>query len=190
MEIACVSPVSFISPSGQAAVRSAPHCRAWSSRVGIYLPCSEGRLSADSGRSHKYLQASISWVIISEWPPWQAEPQNATYEPQKQAAQCQFPEATNRKGWIYSHSHPHFSTWQKPIPESNSVRKCSHITFITPFPQLLYSEIQSLWWILFWFLSFLMITAWHSLIDFTLKYKVSVFSLADLTDKGRRATLL
>lgn len=63
------------------------------------------------GRSHKYLQASISESSVSDLPD-RLKPQNATYGALD--AGCPVPgstEAINKKGWIHSHSHPQFSTW-------------------------------------------------------------------------------
>lgn len=67
-----------------------------------------GQAFCQPGRSHNYLQASISESSVSDLPD-RLKPQNETDE-----AGCPAPgsaEAINRKGWIHSCSHPHFSPW-------------------------------------------------------------------------------
>lgn len=67
-----------------------------------------GQAFCQPGRSHNYLQASISESSVSDLPD-RLKPQSAADE-----AGCPAPgsaEAINRKGWIHSCSHPHFSPW-------------------------------------------------------------------------------
>ena len=100
------------------------------SRAGIYLPCSEGRLSADSGdHINTFRPAYLSHQWVTSLTGWNHKMR--LMEPSKQAAQCQFlvKQQTEKDEFIHI---PIFLRGRKPIPESNSSVKMQSHNFYNP----------------------------------------------------------
>lgn len=102
------------------------------SRAGIYLPCSEGRLSANSGdHINTFRPAYLSHQWVTSLTGWNHKMQ--LIEPSKQAAQLwvQQKQWTGRDEFIRVHM-PIFLHGRKLIPESNGSIKMQPHNFYNP----------------------------------------------------------